>query len=158
MLLTSLTLSARTKQDVIHLKNGEVVKGEIVAQEFNTSVQIRTADGNVLTFQMDEVEMISSEGDSVDDRVTTRGKWVAMSQQSEITIPESVTKIHSLAFFYSTELKSLTCLNPAPPKCYIGTFDNVPKSTCILYVPKGSKDAYSKAKEWKSFKHIVEME
>lgn len=27
---------------------------------------------------------------------------------------------------------------------------------CVLYVPKGSKDSYSKAAGWKNFKHIVE--
>ncbi len=63
LLFVSLTLSARERQDVIYLKNGEMVRGEIIGHEyqgFNTLVQIRTADGNVLTFQMDEVEMISN--------------------------------------------------------------------------------------------------
>ncbi len=63
LVLVSTIASARTRQDVIYLKNGEVVRGEIIGHEyqgFNTLVQIRTADGNVLTFQMDEVEMISN--------------------------------------------------------------------------------------------------
>ncbi len=63
LVLVSTIASARTRQDVIYLKNGEVVRGEIIGHEyqgFNTLVQIRTEDGKVLTFQMDEVEMISN--------------------------------------------------------------------------------------------------
>ncbi len=71
LVLVSTLASARTKQDVIYLKNGEVVRGEIIGhdyQGFNTLVQIRTADGNVLSFQMDEVEMISNGEDKVGKR------------------------------------------------------------------------------------------
>ncbi len=66
LVLVPTIASARARQDVIYLKNGEVVKGEIIwheYQDFNTMVQIRTEEGNVLTFQMDEVEMISNEGE-----------------------------------------------------------------------------------------------
>ncbi|MGE5519564.1 MAG: BACON domain-containing protein, partial [Candidatus Dadabacteria bacterium] len=36
-------------------------------------------------------------------------------------------------------------------------FENVSKETCILYVPKGTKELYAKAHGWKDFMNIVEM-
>ena len=34
-------------------------------------------------------------------------------------------------------------------------FEGVDKSTCILYVPEGSVDAYKAAPVWKEFKNIL---
>ncbi len=181
MLLTSLRLSAQTRQDVIYLKNGEAVRGEIVGHEyrsFNAPVQIRTADGSVLTFPIDEVDMVKyAERESVVSQMSTAerrklteiiipnsvteidsGAFYGCSGLTHVTIPNSVTTIGWYAFYGCSGLENITCLTPEPPKCYIGTFDNVPTSTCTLYVPKGAKETYSKAKGWKSFKHIVEME
>ncbi len=36
------------------------------------------------------------------------------------------------------------------------TFGEVDKDMCLLQVPKGSKEAYSRADGWKDFKNIVE--
>ncbi len=195
-LLTSLTLSAQTIQDVVYLKNGETVRGEIVKHEFqgfNAPVQIRTADGTVLTFPMDEVDMVKyaeRKGEEADTRRTSipegatlveSGAFSRRSDLKEITIPNSVIKIGRDVFFeYSgltevtigsrvktiynrafrgcSSLASIYSLNPQPPTCAKNVFYNVPTSTCILYVPKGSKEAYSTAYAWKKFKHIEEME
>ncbi len=72
-------------------------------------------------------------------------------------IGESVTSIGRCAFVRCSGLMSIYSLNPEPPSCGISVFSNVPKKSCVLYVPKGSKEAYSTAKGWKSFKHIEEM-
>ena len=78
---------------------------------------------------------------------------------STITIPEDVTSIGSAAFYYCTGLTSIKCLNETPVDLSGSqqVFDRVPKSTCILYVPVGSKDAYSKADQWKDFINIREQ-
>ncbi len=186
-LLVSLTVSAQTEQDIVYLKNGETVSGKIVKREFqgfNAPVQIRIADGSVLTFQMDDVEMIKYAATSVSDNangIKPREILKALRELEEITIPssmteiksytfygcvnlkkvtipESVTKINDGAFYYCSKLNIITCLNIEPPKCQSGALLGLKTKSCVLYVPKGSKEAYSRAKGWKSFKHIEEME
>jgi BspA type Leucine rich repeat region (6 copies) len=100
---------------------------------------------------------------------------------TSITIPNSVTQIETLAFSGCSSLTTITisssvtsigwsafanCTNLSSIKSKIlvplifplssYVFDNVPKSTCTLYVPVGTKDAYKQAILWKDFTNIVE--
>ncbi len=196
MLLASLRLSAQTERDAVYLKNGEVVRGEIEEHEyrgFNSPIEIRTADGSVLTFPMEEVDMVKyaeREGAEADTRrisipegatsighsafsyltdlreiiipnsVTSIGRdaFDRCTGLVEVTIGERVASIGGYAFCECSALEKVTSLNPEPPTCGYAVFNGVPTKNCILYVPKGSKAAYSTAKGWKSFRHIVEME
>ena len=80
---------------------------------------------------------------------------------TSINIPNSVTYIGQDAFCCEN-LSSIYEENPIPT--YLehnnqsSVFLNVNKSTCILYVPKGSKSLYAAAYEWKDFLNIVEKE
>ena len=47
--------------ETVYLKNGSVVKGEIVEQIPNSSIKLRTRDGNIFVFTMDEIERIARE-------------------------------------------------------------------------------------------------
>ncbi|CEN39008.1 hypothetical protein CCYN2B_60001 [Capnocytophaga cynodegmi] len=47
--------------DVVYLKNGGVIKGEIIEQVPNISIKIQTKDGNVFVYEMDEISKISKE-------------------------------------------------------------------------------------------------
>ncbi len=85
----------------------------------------------------------------------------------DMTIPEnvtyngttySVTSIGSYAFGGCSEMTAIYSLNPEPPTCSSYVFYNVRTSTCKLYVPNGSEDAYSTASQWKDFKIIVEKD
>jgi len=49
-------------------------------------------------------------------------------------------------------------INPVKLTNPSSVFEGVNKSTCTLYVPNGSKDAYSKAEGWKDFINIIEIE
>jgi hypothetical protein len=81
-----------------------------------------------------------------------------------ITIPKSVTSIGRIAFYYCYSLEELHCNSDKPIHLEnILTlndlfFNNNNKTTCVLYVPKGSKEAYRSAKLWQEFENIVEEE
>jgi hypothetical protein len=77
-----------------------------------------------------------------------------------VAIPKSITNIGLIAFsgcdnLISVEIKCIT-----PPKLEIEPFKVNPfgkdVSSIILYVPKGTKAAYTKADGWKDFKIIKE--
>ena len=77
----------------------------------------------------------------------------------EIIIPESVTELRGFVYETTTTygcLKKITSLIPADKlyPTYLGYFDY---ENCTLYVPKGSKDAYSNTEGWNTIKNIVEL-
>lgn len=82
----------------------------------------------------------------------------ACSNLNSVTIPGSVTSIGSSAFNYCTGLTSIYANNADPSLITLGStvFSSVPTSTCILYVPTGSKSLYAAADQWKDFTQIVE--
>ena len=75
---------------------------------------------------------------------------------TNITLPESLSKI-GYSSFGDTGLTSIKSLNETPPTAAGSSFENVPSSGCILYVPVGSKEAYQKAIGWKDFTDIREQ-
>lgn len=48
-------------QDVVHLKNGSIIKGIIIEQVPSKQLKIETADGSVFVYQMDEIEKMAKE-------------------------------------------------------------------------------------------------
>ena len=58
--LTFSAFAQRT-EDVIYLKNGSIIRGTITEIILNANVKIRTRDGNLLVFPMDEVDKIAKE-------------------------------------------------------------------------------------------------
>ena len=69
-----------------------------------------------------------------------------------------MTSIGNYAFYDCTGLTELVSLASIPPICDAGVFENVDKSLCTLKVPKGSKDAYRQADQWKEFVNIEEVD
>ena len=71
ILLTCLTAFAMTSQafaqqmqqmeDVVHLKNGGLIRGTIIEEVVGESLKIRTRDGNVFVYTMDEIAKMSRE-------------------------------------------------------------------------------------------------
>lgn len=81
---------------------------------------------------------------------------LSSSNFTSITIPNSVTSLGNGAFYDCSRMreihigyKSVSGMNPS-------VFENVDTSVCVLYVPRGCKNAYSIADGWRSFKNIVE--
>ena len=60
-LVTHSPVLAQKIEDVIHLKNGETVRGTIIEQNPGESLKIQTADGTVFEFTIYEIAEISRE-------------------------------------------------------------------------------------------------
>lgn len=75
-----------------------------------------------------------------------------------IKIPKLVTYIGAVAYSSSsfTSIYSYPTV-PVDLTSSISVFSAVNKSTCKLYVPKGSKSLYQTANQWKDFTTIEEM-
>jgi hypothetical protein len=78
---------------------------------------------------------------------------------SSLVVPASVKSIDIHAFSACIGLKSFYSLSKEPIDLSNSTaaFEYVDKTSCILYVPAGSKGAYQKADQWKDFLNIVEI-
>jgi Na+-transporting methylmalonyl-CoA/oxaloacetate decarboxylase gamma subunit len=49
------------KLDVVHLKNGSIMKGTIIEQVPNEYIKLETRDGNIFVFKTDEIKLIVKE-------------------------------------------------------------------------------------------------
>ena len=75
---------------------------------------------------------------------------------TSISIPSSVTSIGYKAFNDCPGLTSVTCKSSTPPSLGEDVFPRTRTST--LYVPVGSRSAYSSTSGWSEFDNIVEAE
>ena len=80
------------------------------------------------------------------------------NKMKSITIPSSVTSIGGYIFYGCDSLISIISENSTPPSVAYWTFYGVNTSNATLYVPTGSKVAYSSAIGWSDFTNIVEMD
>ena len=92
----------------------------------------------------------------IPNSVTTIGErtFYNCSSLTNVTIPNSVTSIGSAAFYNCSNLTAVKVGMENPVSITSGTFSN--RTNAILYVPRGSKEAYEAANYWKEFKEIVE--
>lgn len=78
-----------------------------------------------------------------------------------VTLPASVQKMFGGAFLDCPSLTKIYSLNPEAPEISSKSdevFDESVMQNATLYVPKGSKESYSKADYWNRFVHIEELE
>ena len=61
LFLASCCVAQESDTDVVYLKNGGVMHGVIIEMIPNKSVKLRSNDGNVYVFTMDEIERIAKE-------------------------------------------------------------------------------------------------
>lgn len=66
LLLSAGGIMAQSIIEAVHLKNGGLVKGEIIEQVPGQSLKVKTKDGNIFVYQMDEVERITRESNEVE--------------------------------------------------------------------------------------------
>ncbi|MDE6238740.1 MAG: leucine-rich repeat domain-containing protein, partial [Muribaculaceae bacterium] len=85
------------------------------------------------------------------------GAFGNCSSLTSITIPEGVTTIGNWAFAYCSSLTEVYSLNPEAPIGMANSFEDIPYDA-VLYVPKGSVEAYAAAEGWSVFTDIREIE
>ena len=64
IILVALTINALSQnnyRDVVHLKDGSIIKGIIIEQIPNKQIKIETSDGSVFVYEMNEIEKMSKE-------------------------------------------------------------------------------------------------
>jgi hypothetical protein len=59
-----ISLAQSGYEDVVYLKNGSIIHGMIVEQVPNQSIKIKTHDGNIFFYKMEEVEKMTKEADT----------------------------------------------------------------------------------------------
>ena len=112
-------------------------------------------------------ESISHNGVSYSVTSIGDGAFMGNTNLTDITIPSSVMSIGSGAFSGCSNLKSITVKNETPislttvagvrggTRSTSSVFEGVDLTTCILYVPGGSVDAYKTAPVWNEFVNIL---
>ena len=81
------------------------------------------------------------------------------SSLNSITLPAKIEFLGNLVFNGCANLKSIHMKAPVPivlDEDYPNTFAGLSTSTCVLYVPAGSKTAYQNAPQWWYFENIIE--
>ena len=70
---------------------------------------------------------------------------------NSISLPNTIMTIGDYGFNSSQALTSIICEAVTPPTCGQDVFGGIDKSTCKLYVPSESVEAYKAADKWKDF-------
>ena len=76
-----------------------------------------------------------------------------------LSIPANIREVRCYAFLECVNLETIRSYVVDPDNAYFENycFMGVPKSSCTVYVPKGSLAAYRDHHIWGEFSHIVEM-
>lgn len=78
LMLISSTISAfsQLNTETVYLKNGSVIKGEIVEYQPNKLVKIATSDNNFFVCNIEDIDKITRETSSVDKKNTSTSDYV----------------------------------------------------------------------------------
>jgi hypothetical protein len=74
LFLFNFTFSQSQSMDVVYLKNGSIIRGEIIEQIPDKSIKLQTADGNIFVYNFSDIEKITKE------KITTGSAQVSVAQ------------------------------------------------------------------------------
>jgi len=80
------------------------------------------------------------------------------ASETTIKIPSRISTLKPVSFEGCANITSIVVEGDTPPAIADSTFAVIDKKSCVLHIPKGSKEAYRNAKYWNEFQHVVEME
>lgn len=94
LLCLAATLHAQTPGNIIYLKNGSVIKGNVVESVPNQHIKIRTSDGSIFVYQMSDVDRIvmNEEKKNTTSEKTPRAgskKGIAALTSASVSVPTS---------------------------------------------------------------------
>jgi len=88
------------------------------------------------------------------NKIADSGLFAHYTKLEKVVLSQDLSILGSKAFD-ECPLKTIYSKALVPPHVVPGTFSDLP-TDCILYVPKGAKDIYMQADEWKEFNNIRE--
>jgi len=86
-LIPFFSLGQEKQKDVIYLINGSIIKGMIIELIPNQTVKIKTADGSLFVFKMEEVEKILKE-ENPSQTTKTQNKSTEVAETRLILVPQ----------------------------------------------------------------------
>lgn len=94
----------------------------------------------------------------IGDGVTTIGNWAfsGCASLQHFAFGTQVKTIGKEAFSDCTAVTAIISKAQAPPTCDSQALDDINKWTCSLTVPKGCKNSYAAADQWKEFFFVEE--
>lgn len=92
------------------------------------------------------------------DGVESIGYWSFSKCQTleRLTFGTGMKTIGAEAFSDCTNVTQIYSNTATPPTCGTQALDDIDKNKCVLYVPKGTSDAYLAAPQWEYFFYVEE--
>lgn len=103
MAVAAVTCSAQKTTNVVHLKNGDILRGTIVEMIPEQNTRIRTLEGSSVTFPTSQMELVTSEASPLASNGLKRG-YVGMCEASmgacidEEQTSLALTSVHGFQF------------------------------------------------------------
>lgn len=94
-ILSIITFSQSNYQDVVHLKNGDMVKGIIIENVPNNYIKIELLGGSILTYSYQEIEKFAKEKTNLSNQKSssTPTNIIMQQQQKSVSPPDQSTNI-----------------------------------------------------------------
>lgn len=83
MLISTMSAFSQIFRESVYLKNGSVIKGNIVEFQPNKLIKLETSDGSLFVFEFKDIEKITRERVSSDSRYTRKNS-VAVNNQENV--------------------------------------------------------------------------